>query len=179
MLQVCHAFVVEVGRRKSKSVYKKGPLTWSSTLMVDDGHEFKGVVNTLMSKHTIRVHRAKPGHHHSQAFIKSFNRCLAERIFHRQAQEELDSGHINPGYVKHLQVVIADMNLSPLRLTGLAPLQAISLRVLLVAKKASQQKAVLPIGTLVYLATNEEDPQTVGRRRATDPWWTHKWPSLC
>ena len=47
-------------------------------------------------------------------------------------------------------------------------------KVPLVAEKAPQHEALLPIGTLVYIATNEEDPKDVGRRRATDPWWTHK-----
>ena len=68
-------------------------------------------------------------------------------------------------------MVIADMNLTLTRLTGLAPLQAISLhRVPLGANKTPQEEVVLPIGTLVYIATNEEDPKDVGRRRATDLW---------
>ena len=67
------------------SIYKDGPLAWPSTLMVDDGHEFKGVVSTLMSKHGARIRRAQPGHHRSQAFVESFNRRLAERLFRKQA----------------------------------------------------------------------------------------------
>ena len=71
------------------------------------------------------------------------------------------------------------MNLMPKRLTGLAPQQAISLqRTPLIAKKAPQQETVLPIGTLVYVATKEEDPKDVGHRRATDLWWTHNQYSI-
>lgn len=46
--------------------------------------------------------------------------------------------------------------------------------ILLVAKKAPQHEALLTIGKLVYITTNEEDVKDDGRRRATDPWWTHK-----
>ena len=41
------------------SIYKDGPLTWPSTLMLDDGHEFKGAVTTLMTKNGVRIRRAQ------------------------------------------------------------------------------------------------------------------------
>ena len=68
------------------------------------------------------------------------------------------------------------MNKTKTRLTGLAPVEAIKLtRVPLVtAKRPLEHEELLPIDTLVYIATNEEDPKDVGRRRATDPFWTHK-----
>ena len=67
------------------------------------------------------------------------------------------------------------MNNTVTRMTGLPPVEAVEMsRVPLVAEKAPQHDALLPIGTLVYIATNEEDAKDVGRRRATDPWWTHK-----
>ena len=60
------------------AIYKGGPLIWPKTLMVDDGHEFKGVVTTLMTMNGVRIRRAQPGHHRSQAFVESFNRRLSE-----------------------------------------------------------------------------------------------------
>ena len=69
------------------AIYTGGLLTWPKTLMVDDGHEFKGEVTTLMSKHKVQVCHAQPGHHRSQAFVVSFNRRLAERLFRKQAQQ--------------------------------------------------------------------------------------------
>ena len=126
--------------------------------MVDDGHEFKGAVSTLMSKHGVRVRRAQPGHHRSQAFVESFNRRLAERLFRQQAQEELDSGQDNREWVRHLQAVTTDMNNTITRMTGLPPAEAIKMtRVPLVAQKAPLFETLLPIGTLVYIATNEEE----------------------
>ena len=91
---------------------KKRQLTWPSTLMVDDGYECKGTVRMLTSNHS----------------VESFNHWLAERTFHGQVQE-LESGRKKRKWVRNLQVVVADMNLAPqMRLTGLAPLQAISLQ---------------------------------------------------
>ena len=157
------------------SIYKSRPLTWPKTLMVDDGHEFKGEVSKLLSKHGVRVRRAEPGHHRSQAFVESFNRRLAERIFRRQAQEELDSGRDNRDWVAVLPAIVADMNNTTTRLTGLRPVKAAKMaHVPLVAEKAPLAEKLLPIGMLVYIETNEEDAKDVGRRRATDPWWTHR-----
>ena len=157
------------------NIYNDGLLTWPHTLMVDDGHEFKGAVSTHLSKHGVQIRRADPGHHRSQAFVESFNRRLAEHIFRKQAQEELDSGRDNREWVAILPAIVDDMNNTATRMTGLPPEKAVKMtRVPLVAGKAPQQEKPLPIGTLVYIATNEEDAKDVGRRRATDPWWTHK-----
>ena len=157
------------------SIYSNGPLTWPKTLMVDDGNEFKASVTTIMSKHGVKIRRADPGHHRSQAFVESLNRRLAERIFRKQAQKELDSGQDNREWVTILPAIITDMNNTVTRMTGLPPSEAVRMtRVKLVAEKIPQQEKPLPIGTLVYIATNEEDAKDVGRRRATDPWWTHK-----
>ena len=157
------------------AIYTGGPLTWPKTLMVDDGHEFKGAVTTLMRKHGVQVRRAQPGHHRSQAFVESFNRRLAERLFRNQAQQELDTGRDSREWVVVLPTVVADMNDTVTRMTGLPPVEALKMaRVPLVAKKTPLPETLLPIGTLVYIATNEEDAKDVGRRRATDPWWTHK-----
>ena len=67
------------------------------------------------------------------------------------------------------------MNNTVTQMTGLLSTEAMGMtRVPLVAEKAPQQEKHLPIGTLAYIAINEEDAKDVGRRRATDPWWTHK-----
>ena len=157
------------------NIYKTGPLSWPKTLMVDDGHEFKGEVSTLLGKHGVNIRRAQPGHHRSQAFVESFNRVLAERLFRKQAHEELGSGRDNREWVSTLPAVVADMNATPTRLTNLPPVEAVNMsRVPLVTRKKNPPEAPLAIGAMVYIATNEEDPKDTGRRRATDPWWTHK-----
>ena len=157
------------------AIYTGGPLTWPKMLMVDDRHEFKGEVTTLMSKHKVQVRHAQPGHHRSQAFVESFNRRLAERLFREQAQQELDTGRDSHEWVAVLPAIVADMNDTVTRMTGLPPAKAIKMaKVPSVAEKAPLPETLLPIGTLVYIATNEEDQKDVVRRRATDPWWTHK-----
>ena len=105
------------------NIYRTGPLSWPKTLMVDDGHEFKGEVSTLLGKHGVNIRRAQPGHHRSQAFVESFNRVLAERLFRKQAHEELGSGRDNREWVSTLPAVVADMNATPTRLTNLPPVE--------------------------------------------------------
>ena len=150
------------------------PLKWPTTMMVDDGAEFKGAVTALLQKHGVAIRRAQPGHHRSQAFVESFHRWLAQRLFRAQYQKELTTGKDNREWVAALPVVVADMNATKTRLTGIAPAEAIKMtRVPLLDRKVPGE-VPLPVGTMVFIATNEEDPKDKGRRRATDPWWTHK-----
>ena len=156
-------------------MYKKGPLRFPKKLMVDDGGEFKKEVSTLMHKHDVEIRRAEPGHHRSQAFVESFNRWLAQRLFRGQYEKELATNKDNREWVSVLQTVVADINTTPTRLTGIAPADAIKMsQVPIVGRKSPPPETPLVIGTLVYIAANDEDPQGKAPRRATDPWWTHK-----
>ena len=157
------------------NIYKSNELNWPETMMVDDGSEFKGAVTTLLQKHDVKIRRAQPGHHRSQAFVESFHRSLAQRLFRAQYQKELTSGKTNKEWISRLQAVVTDMNATKTRLTGLAPKDAIKLgRVPLKRPTYPKETTPLSVGTNVYLATNEEDPKDTGKRRATDPYWTHK-----
>ncbi len=163
--------------RQLSSIYAEGPLTWPTVMMVDDGTEFKGATTKLMTDHGVAIRRAEPGHHRSQAFAESFHRWLAQRLFRAQYSKELASGKTNREWVSALPIVLADMNATKTRMTGLAPQDAIKMkRVPLVALQREKRPTEVPleVGTEVYIAVNEEDLQEKGRRRATDPWWTSK-----
>ena len=54
------------------SIYNDGPLTWPKTLMVDDGHEFKGLAAKLLSKHGVQLEAQQSSRY--QLLIRSIAR---------------------------------------------------------------------------------------------------------
>jgi transposase InsO family protein len=108
-------------------MYKNGPLRFPKKLMVDDGGEFKREVSTLMRNRGVEIRRAEPGHHRSQAFVESFNRWIAQRLFRGQYEKELATNKDNREWVSVLQTVVADINTTITRLTGIAPADAIKM----------------------------------------------------
>ena len=162
--------------RALTSIYAEGPLTWPEVFMVDDGTEFMGATTKLLTKHGAEIRRAEPGHHRSQAFAESFHRWLAQRLFRAQYSKELATGKTNREWVSALPKVIADINATKTRMTGLPPNEVIKMRRVppLIVEKDPPPEVPSEVGTEVYIAVNEEDLQEKGRRRATDPWWTSK-----
>ena len=146
-------------------------------MMVDQGTEFHGATTNLLSSHGVIIRRADPGHHRSQAFVESFNKVLGQRLFRAMYAIELKTGSPSMAWVRALPDVVADLNATKTRLTGLAPDVAIGLpRVPLSSAPpgACAAKAQLDPGTLVHVTANEEAKSVDEKRRATDPYWTAK-----
>ena len=86
-----------------------------------------------------------------------------------------DDGKPSNAWVAALPRVVADMNSTTTRLTGLAPDLAITMaRVPLSVRGDVSKLASFAVGTMVHVALNEEAKDVDERRRATDPWWTAK-----
>ena len=100
---------------------KGTPLQWPHTMMVDAGGEFKAETQRMFDDHGVTVRRADKGHHRSQAFVESFNKVLGQRLFRAMYQRGFDDGKPSNAWVAALPEVVADMNATTTRLTGLAP----------------------------------------------------------
>ena len=159
-------------------IYKRSTLlAWPHTMMVDQGTEFHGATTKLLSSHGVIIRRADPGHHRSQAFVESFNKVLGQRLFRAMYAIELKTGSPSMAWVRALPDVVADLNATKTRLTGLAPDVAIgsaSARVPLRSAPAAKETPQLDPGTLVHVTANEEAKSVDEKRRATDPYWTAK-----
>ena len=96
-------------------------LTYPNTLMVDEGSELKGAVNTLMKENDVRIKRGEPGNHRAQAFAERANRTIFERLYsHQYAQEMLKDAEGGQGrssvWEKRPRRVIASINREPRRI---------------------------------------------------------------
>jgi len=163
--------------RELASIYDdaKCPLVWPEQMMVDLGTEFKGATTTALESHGVLIRRADKGHHRSQAFAESFNKVLAQRLFRSMYHRGFEDGAPSNAWVSKLQKVVASLNNTKTRMIDMKPADAIKLeRVQLVAVSRKPSVQPLSVGTMVYVAANEEAKSVDETRRATDPWWTAK-----
>ena len=159
-------------------IYKRSKaLSWPHTMMVDQGTEFYGATTKLLSSHGVIIRRADPGHHRSQAFVENFNKVLGQRLFRAMYAMQFKTGSPSNAWVAALPDVVADMNTTKTRLTGLAPDAAIALPRVPLSREPpdeSLQVQELAVGTFVHVTANEEAKSVDEKRRATDPFWTAK-----
>ena len=162
--------------RELASIYddEKSPLVWPEQLMVDQGGEFKGPTATLLQKHGVRIRRADKGHHRSQAFVESFNKVLAQRLFRSMYHRGFEDGAPSNAWVANLQKVVASMNRTKTRLINMKPAEAIKLERVPLRQSKQPAQPPLAVGTLVHVVANEEAKSVDEKRRATDPYWTER-----
>ena len=153
---------------------KGTPLQWPHTMMVDAGGEFKAETQRMLDKHGVTVRRADKGHHRSQAFVESFNKVLGQRLFRAMYQRGFDDGIPSNAWVAALPEVVADMNATTTRLTGLAPDKAIQMARVPLPTRTIDEAAPIEVGTMVHVAANDAAKDVDEKRRATDPFWTAK-----
>ena len=92
-------------------IYQNTTLTYSKTLIIDDGKEFYGDTTKLMEKHDVMIQRGDPSQHRSQGIVEIFNRTLADRLFSFQYYKELeDPSKSNREWVSRLQNVVSALN---------------------------------------------------------------------
>ena len=94
-----------------KWIYDNSQLTYSKTLIINDGKEFYGDETKLMEKHDVIIQRGDPSQHRSQGIVERFNRTLADRLFSYQYHKELeDPSKSNRKWVSRLQNVVSALN---------------------------------------------------------------------
>ena len=144
--------------------------------MVNDGTEFKGGTTKLVTDDGVQIRRAEPGHHRSQAFAESFAGWRSACFARSTRRNSLPAKQTASGFRLYLPLSPTCMNPTKTLKTGLVPVDAIKMRRMPLAASLPTEKppteVPLEVGTEVYIAVNQEDPQGKGRRRPTDPWWT-------
>lgn len=164
-----------------QDIYKRTPLTWPSSVAVDDGSEFRGVVAKAFEAHDTSVRVAEPGDHSAQAFAEAANRVIGERIFGLQSQ----TSRVFDWPAK-LQDIVDNLNGSVTRMTGMEPEKAVEKKEVpqpaagsqltkADKKRAARPEEVLKEGTRVRVllddstqARDAEGKRLAGRRRRTD-----------
>ena len=98
-------------------IYENTPLTYSKTVIIDDGKEFYGDTTKLMEKHDAMIQRGDPSQHRSQGIVERFNSMLADRLFTFQYHKELeDPSKSNIEWFSRLQNVVSALNNEKTRL---------------------------------------------------------------
>ena len=98
-------------------IYENTLLTYSKTLIIDDGKEFYQDTTKLMGKHDTMIQRGYPSQHRSQGIAERFNRTLADRLFSYQFHKELEEpSKSNRKWVSRLQNVVSALNNEKIRL---------------------------------------------------------------
>jgi hypothetical protein len=155
-------------------IYTSSKLKPPTALATDSGTEFKGKVTTMMDRLGVKQRFAEKGRHRSQAFVESFNKQLAKRLFALQDLDEFHEHKQSSKWLKRLPEVVQAMNKQTTRLIGMPPNKAIERKEVEQPKsdvrliKAAKKEPPLPFNAQVRVKLGPED-QKDGKQRATDP----------
>ena len=86
-----------------KNIYKSkaNPLKWPEVFQCDNGNEFKADVTKLLELHKVKINRVTTKYKHMHtAFVESFNKVLAEKLFMVMDTKELQTGEDSEKWVK-------------------------------------------------------------------------------
>ncbi|XP_057302757.1 uncharacterized protein LOC130636923 [Hydractinia symbiolongicarpus] len=159
-----------------KDIYKAGPLHYPKTFQCDNGGEFKSDVGKLLEGKGVEIKRATTKYHHTfTAFVESYNKVLAERLFKPQDAQELVSEEASSTWVKHLYTIVKSLNNTKTTMIDIRPNKAIKLDDVPLAKseKYPDEKPLPEDGLYLYLLQPGEEYGD-SKRRATDAFWNKK-----
>ena len=158
-----------------KTIYesKANPLTFPEVFQCDNGSEFKGDVTKLLEEHDVKINRVTTKYKHTHtAFVESFNKILAEKLFIVMDMKELQTEEDSEKWFKHLlSGVVNELNKEKNSMTVLAPATAIKRKIVELKHKYPPED-VLPKDGLyryLYLPGEQHGDQ---KRRATDLNWS-------
>jgi hypothetical protein len=155
-------------------IYKStSSLTWPEQVQVDNGTEFKAEVKKLFEKHNVAYNNATTKYKHKHtAFVESYNKVLAARLFKAQDAQELnDPELVATTWVKQLYKIVDQLNNTKTVMIKMKPKEAIKLDNVPLKKKYRKEKLLREDGLYRYLLQPGEENEDQ-RRRATDNIWS-------
>ena len=115
----------------------------------------------MLGKQEAKIRRVTTKHKHTHtAFVEALNKILTERLFKVQDAQELnDPEKVSSRWVKHLYVLVDELNNTETEMTGMKPKDAIKLKkVPLVARESYPPEEVHPEdGLCRYLLQPSEE----------------------
>ena len=128
-------------------IYKVGPLTYPKIFQCNNGSEFKAEVTKMLEKHEVKIQHVTTKYKHTHtAFVKAFDKILAERLFKVQDAQELnDPEKVSSRWVKHLYGLVDELNDTTTEMIGMKPKDVIKLdEVPLVNREVYPEEDKLP-----------------------------------
>ncbi|XP_057312158.1 uncharacterized protein LOC130653653 [Hydractinia symbiolongicarpus] len=118
-----------------QDIYKAGPLHYPETFQCDNGSEFKSDVTKLLEGKGVEIKRSITKYHDTfTAFVESYNKVIAERLFKPQDLQELVSEECSSIWVKHLYTIVKSLNNAKTAMINMRPNKAIKLEEVPLAK---------------------------------------------
>ena len=128
-------------------IYKVGSLKYTKIFQCDNGSEFKGDVTKMLEKNEVKIQRVTRKYKHTHtAFVQALNKILTERLFKVQDAQELnDPEKVSSRWVKHLYVLVDELNDMETEMIGMKSKDAIKLKeVPLVNQESYSPEDTLP-----------------------------------
>ena len=158
-----------------KNIYKlkANPLKWLEVFQCDNGSEFKPDMTKLLEKHYVKINRVTTKYKYKhKAFVKSFNKVLAEKLFAVMDTKEPQAGEYSEKWVKHLLSGVVDLLSNEKNsMKGLAPATAIKQKIVELKHKYPPED-LLPEDGLYFFLYQPGEQHSDQRRRATDLNWS-------
>ena len=158
-----------------KTMYesKANPLTWPEVFQCDNGSEFKSDVTKLLESQNVKINRVTTKYKHTHtAFVESFNKVLAEKLFTVMDTKELQTGEDSETWVKHVLLgVVDELNKEKNLMTGLALATAIKRKIVKLKHKYPPEEVLPEDGLYCYLYQPGEQHGDQ-KKRATDLNWS-------
>lgn len=82
----------------------------SSSLEVDPGSEFKGVVQAWFGSKGVHIRTGKTGRHRQQAIVERKNQMIGKALFRRMSAQEVLTGEVSKEWVTDLPKLITVLN---------------------------------------------------------------------
>ena len=147
-----------------KTIYesKANPLTWPEVFQCDNSSEFKSDVTKLLELHHVKINRVMRKYKHTHtAFVESFNKLLAEKLFTVMDRKELQTGEDSETWVKHVLLgVVDELNKEKNSMIGLAPATAIKRKVVKLKHKIQLKRYCQKMGC-IGTSTNQENSMAI------------------
>ncbi|XP_057294704.1 uncharacterized protein LOC130623248 [Hydractinia symbiolongicarpus] len=139
-------------------IYKAGPLRYPSIFQCDNASEFKSAVSKLLKSKGVEIKRATTIYHHTfTAFVESYNKMLAKRLFKPQDAQELVTDKQSGTWVEHLYTIVKGLNNTKTAMIGMKPSKAIKLNEVPQDEEKHEEKPLPDDGLYLYLLQPGEE----------------------
>ena len=154
-------------------IFKVGPLTYPKVFQCDNGSEFKAEVTKMLEKRGVKIRCTMTKYKHTHmAFIEALNKLLAEQLFKVQGTQELnDPEKVSSTWVKHLYVLIDQLNNTETQMTGMKLKEAIELKKVPLVESYPPEDTLPEDGLYRYLLQPGEE-HIDQCKRATNRIWS-------
>ena len=152
----------ETVKKAFQSIYKRGPLQVPIMLKIDEGAEFKGVMNKYFKDNNMMIMRGKVGRHKSQALAERMNLIIGKSIMKKVNSNEMNGLNFTPWkkFIPQIEKVYNEYHKDSIKKTNKFYETS--------SYQLTDFDTELEVGTLVYVPRETPANKEFGNFRAGD-----------